>query len=54
METYIAGNETCFMVYQSMHHVHLKEVGLMQNWEIIALQNLTTSFIIAYCVEGST
>ena len=41
------------MVYQILHQVHLKEVGLTQNQETKTLQNLTTLYsLLTYCVEG--
>ena len=41
------------MVYWILQRGHLKDVGLIQNWETIKLQNLTT-LIAIYFVEGPT
>jgi hypothetical protein len=37
MESYMACNELCFMVYRILHQAHLKEVGLPQNCETMTL-----------------
>ena len=41
MDSYMASNGSCFMVTWIVFKNHLLEVGLTQNRETIALQNLT-------------
>ena len=42
MDTYMASNESCFMVTWIIFINHLLEVGLTQNQETMTLQMLTT------------
>jgi hypothetical protein len=42
MNSYMASNESCFMVTWIIFKNHLLEVGLTQNRETMALQTLTT------------
>ena len=42
VDSYMASNGSCFMVTWTIFKSHLLEVGLTQNWETIALWNLTT------------
>jgi hypothetical protein len=42
MDSYMASNGSCFMVTWTIFKNHLLEVGRTQNWEIMALQMLTT------------
>ena len=42
MDSYMASNGSCFMVTWIIFKNHLLEVGLIQNWETMALRNLTT------------
>ena len=41
VDSYMASNGSCFMVTLTMFKNHLFEVGLTQNWETMALQNVT-------------
>ena len=51
MESYMACNGQCFIVYWILCQADLKEVGLTQNWE-----HNTSKFHNPYnfCVEGPT
>jgi hypothetical protein len=42
MDSYMASNESCFMVTRTIFKNHLLEVGLPQNPETMALQIFTT------------
>ena len=42
MDSYVASNGSCFMVTWIIFKNHLLEVGLTQNWEIMALRMLPT------------
>ena len=42
VDSYMGSNGSCSMVSWTIFKNHLMEVGLTQNWEIIALRNLTT------------
>ena len=42
MDPYMTSNESCFMVTWIIFKNHLLEVGVAQNQETKALQNLTT------------
>ena len=41
MDSYLASNESCFMVTWTICKNHLLEIGLTQNQEIMALRMLT-------------
>jgi hypothetical protein len=51
MDSYIASNESCFMVIWTIFKNHLLEVGLTQTWETIALQTLTTVDVFYYIMH---
>ena len=42
MDSYMASNGSCCMVTWTIFKNHMLEVGLTQNWEIMALRTLTT------------
>ena len=42
MEPFVASNGSCFMVTWTIFKHHLLEVDLIQNWETMVLQMLTT------------
>ena len=45
--SYMVSNGKCCMVYWvNFYQAHLGEVGLTQNWETMALQNLTTQDLL--------
>jgi hypothetical protein len=46
IESYMASNGSCFMVIWITFKNHLLEVGVTQNWEIMALRNLTTNDLL--------
>ena len=48
MDSYMASNESCFMLTWTILKIHLLEVGLPQNRETMALQTLTTVDFIFY------
>ena len=43
-----ASNGSCFMVTWTIFQNHLLKVGLIQNWEIMALWNLTTAGLLYF------
>ena len=48
MDSYMAFNETCFIVTWIVPKNHLLEVGLIQNREIMALHTLTTTSLFYF------
>jgi hypothetical protein len=56
MDSYMAWNESCFMVTWTISKNHLLEVGLIQNWETMTLRIYAhnRSFILFYHVWGPT
>ena len=53
MDSYVALNGSCFTVTWFIFKNYLLEVGLTQNWETMALRNLTTVdlFYIIMCED---
>ena len=49
MDSYMASNGSCFMVTWTIFKDHLLEVGLMHNWETMALRTLRTVDLL-YCI----
>ena len=44
----MASNGSCLMITWTLFKNHLLEVGLTQNWEIMALQKLTTIVLLCF------
>jgi hypothetical protein len=53
MNAYVASNGLCFMVTWTISKNHLLEVGLIQIWETIALQMLTTFDMLYFIMHGT-